>query len=113
MFATFFAVYGLMPSNSCIAEQVHSGMRDSVKKGVSYESTDCQRSYIVNEEYHAQEEQWKGVRERQKAAGKSGKTKGSTKHEATKLEQQKVGEQLLASGEKYNQDQIYLYQKSN
>jgi hypothetical protein len=64
IFAALHAKFGLMPSNSRIAEQVHGGLRDSLKEGVPYAFTDAQRSLLVNIEYHYREARRKLVRER-------------------------------------------------
>jgi hypothetical protein len=52
IFADLDARFGLMPSNSRIAVQVHGGLRGSLKEGVSYAFTDAQQSCLVNTEYH-------------------------------------------------------------
>jgi hypothetical protein len=55
IFAALEASFGLMPSNSRIAEQAHGGMRDGLIDGVSLLSTDMMRTYIMNDEYYARE----------------------------------------------------------
>jgi hypothetical protein len=81
MFAALHAKFGLMPSNSQIAEQVHGGLRDSLKEGVSHAFTDAQRSFLVNTECHHQEERRKLVREND-SSKKDTESDGMKKHNA-------------------------------
>jgi hypothetical protein len=52
IFAALDAKFGLIPSNSQIANQVHSGLENSLKEGVLYAFTCVQQSFLVNIEYH-------------------------------------------------------------
>jgi hypothetical protein len=106
IFAALECAFGFMPSNSRLAEQAHGGMRDSLHDGVSLESTDMQRSYIMNEVYYDREERRDCVRARETAAGSTKRRKGGVKHDEFKLEQRKVGEQLLASGAAYDRQGV-------
>ena len=92
-----------MPSNSRIAEQGHGVLRaylDSKKLTSSLASTDYRSAYMFNMEYDNRVERREMVEKR--LGKKVNKKKSSTKHEATKKEQQKVGLQLKAAMAKYN-----------
>jgi hypothetical protein len=108
IFAALEATFGLMPSNTRIAEQAHGGMRDALHAGVSLLSTDSSRTYIMGDEYYAREDRRNCVREREAAAGKSKSRKRSIKHDDLKPEQEMAGKQLLASGAKYEANEIAL-----
>jgi hypothetical protein len=56
IFAALEAAFGLMPSNSRIAEQAHGMLRDGLRAGVSLLSTDMKQTYIMNDEYHGRRE---------------------------------------------------------
>jgi hypothetical protein len=101
----------MMPSNTRLAEQNMGGLRHGLKDGVSLQRTDAERAYLNNIEYTARHERRELVRTRQKEhderCGKETKaTKGSIKHDKQKPEQQMVGEQLLASGTKYDKSEV-------
>ena len=51
LFSCLEATFGLMSSNSRIAEQTHGGIRESSKASESLASTDAQISYITNVQY--------------------------------------------------------------
>jgi hypothetical protein len=111
IFAALHAAFGMMPSNTRLAEQNMGGLRHGLKDGVSLQRTDAERAYLNNIEYAARHERRELVRTRQKEhderCGKETKaTKGSIKHDKQKPEQQMVGEQLLASGTKYDKSEV-------
>jgi hypothetical protein len=114
IFAALDAKFGLMPSNTRIAEQVHGGLRDSLKEGVSYAFTDAQRSFLVNIKYHYREARRKLVRERDssKEDTESGEIKkqstaySGVKHDRVKATQKMTGDQLFESGSKYEAAKI-------
>ena len=60
----------------------------------------------MNAVYYAREERRNCVRARETAAGSTKSRKGSIKHDEFKLEQKKVGEQLLASGAAYEAHEV-------
>ena len=114
IFAAIDAKFGLMPSNSRIAEQVHGGLRDSLKEGVSYAFTDAQRSFLVNIEYHYRAARRKLVRERVSnksddqpdGVKKRDNAYSGVKHDNVKVTQKMTGDQLLESGSKYDAAKI-------
>jgi hypothetical protein len=108
IFAALEASFGLMPSNSRIAEQAHGGMRDGLIDGVSLLSTDMMRAYIMNDKYYAREMRRNCVHTRDAIAGTTKNRKGSIKHDEFKVEQVMAGAQLLASGAKYNAHKVQL-----
>jgi hypothetical protein len=110
IFTALRAAFGMQPSNSRLAEQNFGAMRHSLNDGVSLQRTDAERAYLMNAEYYARQERREFVIARQKEHDKqcgneTKATKGSIKHDKQKAEQQMVGEQLLASGTKYEQSE--------
>jgi hypothetical protein len=114
VFAAIEAKFGLMPSNSRIAEQVHGGLRDSLKEGVSYAFTNAQRSFLANIEHHHPEWRQKLMRERDSNKSddqpdgmkKRDSPCSGVKHDNLKVTQKMTGDQLPESGSKYDAAKI-------
>jgi hypothetical protein len=116
LFEALHATFGLMPSSSRIAEQVHGGNRDSIRKGVSLDFTDAHRGYVVNEEYgprslrrkleriKSTKEIVKGVVKRVKRT----KAVGSINHDNRKYLQQMVRRKILEQSSKYSSHKIKM-----
>ena len=114
IFAALIAVFGLMPSNSRLAEQTHGGLRDSLKEFVSLLCTDAMRAYIMNEEYHAREARRLQASERDAkrkresgeiaSDGQPPRRRRKKKHDEHKAEQQMCALQLLESGKRYKSE---------
>jgi hypothetical protein len=108
VFAAIKAKFGLLPSNSRIAEQVHGGLRDSLKEGVSCAFTNAQRSFLANIEHHCRESRRKLMRERDSNKSddqpdgikKRDSACSGVKHDNLKVTQKMTGDQLLESGSK-------------
>ena len=51
-----YAVFGLLPSNSRLCEQVHGMLCQSLSSGIGMDQSDAQFSYKVNTEYMFRQE---------------------------------------------------------
>jgi hypothetical protein len=106
IFAALECAFGMMPSNSRVAEQAHGGMRDGLRDGVSLLSIDMMRAYLMNDVYNSREERRDCVRKREATAGTTKSRKTSIKHDEFKVEQVMSGVQLLASDAKYEAHEV-------
>jgi hypothetical protein len=64
LFSGLYAVFGLLPSTTRIGEQGHGALRESLKDGVSFRSTDSRQSYMMEAEYAFREQRRKIARQR-------------------------------------------------
>lgn len=109
IWACLVAKFALMPSATRLAEQLHGGARHGLRDGVSIQSTDSKRAYLMDKEYANRAARRRiakrddALRALEKAPSKRKRGGASAKHCARKSEQQMAGEQLLESGKKYSQ----------
>ena len=111
LFSCLDATFGLMPSNSRIAEQTHGGLRESSKASESLAFTDAQQSYITNIEYFQRETQRRLIREKlsknQECANQHhGAFSVAVKHNDRKETQELIGHQLMERGKLYREEKI-------
>ena len=122
IFEALDAVFGLMPSNSRIAEQSHGFLRDFLKSYHSLSFADQARSYVANIEYYNREE--RRNRKRKRAADDRKRKRAATdddddeeekkratkktalKHDSEKIDQCLLGQQLTLSCERYSRTSI-------
>ena len=52
IFEAFVAVFGCMPSNSQLTEQIHGTLRDSLIDGTSFDMADARQFYMTNTVYY-------------------------------------------------------------
>ena len=100
IFTTLESAFKLCPSVTRLAEQLHGMLRaflTKLKAQSSHETTDQRQSYLMHHEHENR------VARRESHENRLGgkRPKGGYKHEASKVEQQMVGEQVVKSMRAY------------
>ena len=95
LFDALYSVFGLLPSNSRLCEQVHGMLRQSLSSGIGMDQSDAQFSYKVNTEYQFRQERRELVNTSndEEVDDEKRKTKVS-KHDKTKEQTEMIGQQM-------------------
>ena len=96
LFDALYAVFGLLPSNSRLCEQIHGMLRKSLESGIGMDQADAQFSYKVNKEYYLREARRDLVNAGTPTKDKDGnRVRKITKHNRTKEQIEMIGKQML------------------
>ena len=101
LFECLYAVFGLMMSNSRLCEQIHGMMRHGLRSGIGMDQADAQQTYATATDFEFKNERRQMVLNA--LPEPPTKKRKSVEHNKTKLQQQKLSDQLVKTVDEWVQ----------